>query len=121
MIKNNKFIFEQPKIINGNYNFFLRNSQLQPFNQLDTSFTGDVPDNSDVLTITAGTIPSVPIVFLGTGTPTVNITPPLFITERLSATTYKLNRTITPAYAANVFTYKALSGCIQCVMEFSSE
>ena len=57
--RNNKFIFNEPKIINGNYNFFLRNSHLRPFVQLTfPTFTGDVPDTTDVLTVSAGTVQS---------------------------------------------------------------
>lgn len=120
--RNNKFIFNEPKIINGNYNFFLRNSQLRPFVQLTfPTFTGDVPDTTDVLTVSAGTVPSTLFVPIGRLTPTVPENPSLFITAQLTATTFRLNRTVSPAFVATVFTYEPLSGCIQVVMEFSSE
>jgi hypothetical protein len=120
--RNNKFVFNESKIINGNYNFFLRNSQLNHFSQFTfPTFTGDVADTTSLLTVSAGTVPSTLFVPLGTGVPSVVISPPLFIIQQLTATTYRLNRTITPAYVARVFTYEPLSGCIQVVMEFSSD
>ena len=120
VVKNNIFTFDHPKIVNGVYNFFLRDSQLSPFRQLDVSFTGDVVINTDLLTVTAGSVPSVFNVNLGTGSPSVQITPPLSILFQVSATTYRLSRTVTPAYIAQVFTYPALTGAIQVIMEFSS-
>lgn len=120
--RNNKFVFNESKIINGNYNFFLRNSQLNPFSQFTfPTFTGDVVDTTSLLTVSAGTVPSTLFVPLATSGPFALISPSLFIIAQLSATTFRLNRTVTPAYVAQVFSYEPLSGCIQVVMEFSSE
>jgi hypothetical protein len=121
LTKNNIFVFNEPKIINGTYSFRLRNSQLSPYNTIDNQFTGDVADTTSTLTISAGNPPPVLNIKLGTGLPTSEIVPALSITAQLTATTFSLNRTVTPAYVAQVFTYPALSGCIQVVMEFSSE
>ena len=118
--RNNRFIFDQHKIINGIYNFYLRNSQLRSFVQFTLpTLTGDVADTTSLLTVTAGTVPSVLFVPLGIGG--VVISPQLYIIAQISTTTYRLNRTVTPAYVAQAFTYEPLSGCIQVVMEFSSE
>ena len=119
LVKNNRFIFNESKIINGTYNFFLRNSQLQPFRQPDGAFQGDVGVGGSILTITSGLPPSVFNVPLSTGG--ALITPSLFITSQLTSTTYQLNRTVAAGYTATVFSYSSLTGCIQCVMEFSSD
>jgi len=121
LTKNNIFVFNEPKIVNGSYQFRLRDSQLNPYKTIDNQFTADVIDTSSVLSITSGNPTPVFNVNLGTFIPTVEISPALSITSQLTATTFQLNRTVTPAYVAQIFTYPALSGCIQVLMEFSSE
>jgi hypothetical protein len=119
LVKNNRFVFNESKIINGIYNFFLRNSQLRPFAQVDGAFQGDVPAAGSILTISSGLPPSVFNVPLSTGGSLIS--PALYITSQLTSTTYQLNRTVAAGYVATVFSYPSLTGCIQCVMEFSSE
>lgn len=119
LVKNNRFVFNETTIINGTYNFFLRNSQLKPFAQPDGSFQGDVAVGGSILTISSGLPPSVFNVPLSTAGSLIVAS--LFITSQLTSTTYQLNRTVAAGYTATVFSYPSLTGCIQCVMEFSSE
>lgn len=121
VLKNNRFSFQDPKVVMGTYNFQLRNSQLTNFSQPNITVTGEVVNNTSLLVVSAGTPPPVSGIPLSTAGSL--ITTPLWVTGQSStAGTYNLNRLVTPAYAAGtVFSYPALSGAIQVVMEFNSE
>ena len=120
VLKNNRFSFQEHKSVMGMYHFQLRNSQLNNFNQPNLTVTGEVVNNTDLLVVSAGTPPPVSGIPLSTGG--VLIATPLWVTGISSTGVYTLNRKVTPAYAAGtVFSYPALSGAIQVVMEFNSE
>lgn len=121
VLKNNRFSFQDPKSVMGTYTFQLRNSQLTNFNQPAITVTGEVVNNTDLLVVSAGTPPPVSGIPLSTAG--ALITPALWVTSQsATAGTFTLNRKVTPAYAAGtVFSYPALSGAIQVVMEFNSE
>lgn len=121
VLKNNRFSFQDSKSVMGMYHFQLRNSQLNNFTQPNITVTGEVVNNTSLLVVSAGTPPPVSGILLSTGG--VLITPALWVTSQsATAGTYNLNRVVTPAYiAGTVFSYPALSGAIQVVIEFNSE